>query len=148
MIILRVLVITNFRGEVVGRVSKWIIIKCRSFGKKGHQKWVIKSVVPFPSPRDRYEKLPEIIQGTMQALICKNLSTSYVSNWIFVVADLCPWRLSYCFPISITVPLHQMLLDLANGYTTNLGTQTRKGASLPFPYSPLLSISVSGGSTS
>lgn len=34
MIILRDLILTNFRGKFVVRLSKWIIIKYRSFEKK------------------------------------------------------------------------------------------------------------------
>lgn len=45
-----------------------------------------------------------------------------------VVAHLCPWRLNGYLPNIVIVPLQHMLLDPANGSTTDLDTQIENGA--------------------
>lgn len=66
MIILRDLIITNFRGKFVVRLSKWIIIKYRSFEKKSSQKWVIKLMLS-PSPQS-YEEASQNSAGDQAKL--------------------------------------------------------------------------------
>ena len=123
MMIVRVLVITNFRGGVVGRVSKWIIIKCRSFGKKGSEMGNEISDAFFPQTYEEasWNNTGDHASSSLQKfkhLLCIQLG--------LVVAHLCPWRLNDYLPNVVIVPLQHMLLDPANGSTTDLGTQIQK----------------------
>lgn len=136
MIILRVLVITNFRGKVVGRVFKWIIIKCRSFGKKVSEIGVKIRGVFFPPRamlRSSWNNAGDHVNSNLQ----KFKALPYVQLGIS-----CSWPLPFeTSPLSRThviVPLQQTLPHLANGSTTDLATQIRKwGVILGHFFSPI-----------